>query len=122
MIANNPTICAYAEACKKWPKEEIKILSIGTGKNSRKIDGKESQEYGAMGWITHDFLGIVMDESVVNYQSKTILGDNYLRINSSLKYVNDDMDDCSQGNIDNLKRLGKEWFATFGEKAKELIQ
>ena len=122
VIANNPTICAFAEARNKWPKEKIKILSVGTGIINRKIDGKESQDYGALGWITHDLLGIVMDESVVNHQAKAILGDNYLRVNSKLDYVKDDMDDCSQGNINNLKKLGNEWFYTFGKQAVNLIR
>ena len=122
VIANNPAMCAYAEACKMWPGKEIKVLSVGTGSNTRAIDGKASQGYGALEWFRHDLLGIVMDESVVEYQMKTIMGKKkYLRVNSTLDYVNDDMDDCSHGNIDNLKRLGKEWFERFGDQAKELL-
>lgn len=121
VVANNPTMCAFAEARNIWPTEEIKVLSIGTGNNTRKINGKRSQKYGAFEWITHDLLGIVMDESIVNHQAKIILGNNYIRVNSNLDYVNDEMDDCSHGNIDNLKRLGKEWFNKFGEDTKQLI-
>lgn len=117
VIANNPAMCAYAEGVKIWPKDtEIKILSIGTGKRTRKIDGKESADFGALGWITHDLMGVVMDESVVDYQCQTILGENYLRINSELADVNDDMDDCSRQNIGSLKRLGEKWFADNKEK------
>ncbi len=121
VIANNPTMCAYAEAIHLWPNEEIRILSIGTGNHTRKINGEESQNYGCYGWVTHDFLGIVMDETVVDYQIDKILGNKVLRVNSELDYVNDDMDDCSKGNIKNLKRLGDKWFDKFGEKAKKLI-
>ncbi len=121
VIANNPTMCAYAEAKQMWPDSELKILSVGTGSNTRKIDGKESRDYGGVEWITHDLLGLVMDESIVAYQIKTILGDNYVRVNSRLEYANDDMDDCSRGNIDNLRRLGREWFQEFGKQAKQLI-
>jgi uncharacterized protein len=110
VVANNPSMCAYAEAKKLWPDEEIKLLSVGTGKRTRKINGKKSMDYGAIEWMRHDLLGIVMDESVVHYQAQTILGDKYLRINSDLDEVNDDMDDCSRQNIASLKRLGQGWY------------
>jgi patatin-like phospholipase/acyl hydrolase len=121
VIANNPAMCAYAEAKKLWPDDEIRMLSVGTGSINRPIDGEASQDYGALGWINHDLLGITMDESVVEYQAQVILGKNYLRVNSELVDVKDDMDDVSQKNIDDLKGLGDRWFATFGAEAKGLL-
>ena len=118
VIANNPAMCAYAEAKRMWPDEEIKLLSLGTGKRTRKIDGKASMSYGFTEWIRHDLLGVVMDESVVEYQTRTILGDSYLRINSELSEVNDDMDDVTQQNIDSLIRLGQRWYVDNEQKLK----
>ena len=34
---NNPVLIPYAEAKKLWPNEEIKVLSVGTGYNSRRF-------------------------------------------------------------------------------------
>jgi len=96
VIANNPAMCAYAEAKKLWPDDEIRMLSVGTGSSNRPINGKDSQGYGALGWINHDLMGITMDESVVEYQAQVILGADYLRVNSELIGVQDDMDDVSQ--------------------------
>ncbi len=121
VIANNPAMCAYAEAKKLWPDDEIRMLSVGTGSINRPIDGKASQDYGALGWINHDLMGITMDESVVEYQAQVILGKNYLRVNSELIGVKDDMDDVSQKNIDDLKGLGDRWFTEFGAGAKGLL-
>jgi len=121
VVANNPSMCAYAEAKKLWPDDEIRLLSIGTGSQIRKIDGKASQGYGALGWINHDLMGITMDESIVEYQCRVILGDKYLRVNSALTDANDDMDDVSQGNINALKVLGDRWHSTFGAKAVGLL-
>ena len=121
VIANNPAMCAYAEAKKLWPDDEVRMLSVGTGSINRPIDGEASQDYGALGWINHDLMGITMDESVVEYQSQVILGNNYLRVNSELIGVKDDMDDVSQKNIDDLKGLGDRWFTQFGAEAKELL-
>ncbi len=121
VIANNPTMCGFAEGYKIWNKANIKILSVGTGKRVRKIDGKKSQDFGILGWASNDLLGVVMDETVVEYQASSILKSNYLRVNSDLNEASDDMDDCSRGNIKNLKELGKYWSQKFGEKAKKLI-
>ena len=121
VIANNPAMCAYAEAKKLWPDEDIKLLSVGTGKRTRSINGKDSMDYGFVDWIRHDLIGVVMDESVVEYQTRVILGDDYLRINSELKEVNDDMDDVSQQNIDSLIRLGKRWYDDNEQKLKEFF-
>ena len=104
-----------------WPDEDIRLLSIGTGKRTRKINGKDSMDYGFTEWIRHDLLGVVMDESVVEYQVKSMLGDAYLRINSELIGVNDDMDDVSQQNIDSLLRLGRTWYEQSEPKLKEFF-
>jgi len=121
VIANNPAMCAYAEAKKMWPDDEIRMLSVGTGSSNRPIHGQDSQAYGALGWINHDLMGITMDESVVEYQAQVILGENYLRVNSELIGVQDDMDDVSQKNIDDLKGLGDHWYEIFGDQAKDLL-
>ncbi|MBD3419113.1 MAG: phospholipase [Chitinivibrionales bacterium] len=123
VIANNPSMCAYAEAFKRWKgtDEDIRVVNIGTGTRTRKIDGKESRDWGAIGWLKHDLLGVTMDETTVEYQMKTILDKKYLRINSELLEVSDDMDDCSRGNIKNLKVLGEEWYRRFGKQVKQLL-
>jgi patatin-like phospholipase/acyl hydrolase len=121
VIANNPAMCALAEARMLWPDEDIRLLSIGTGKRTRKINGKDSMDYGFTEWIRHDLLGVVMDESVVEYQVKSMLRDAYLRINSELIGVNDDMDDVSQQNIDSLLRLGRTWYEESEPKLKEFF-
>ena len=111
VIANNPALCAYAEAIKKFPGDEIRLLSVGTGYRTRVIDGKKSRDYGAIEWLRHDLLGIVMDESVVEYQMQVILGnDCYLRATSELIGVKDEMDDTSNQNLTSLKKLGEAWF------------
>jgi uncharacterized protein len=124
VVANNPTLCAYAEGMKCWPGEEIRVLSVGTGKRTRQISGKESRGWGATGWIVHDLLGVVMDESVVEYQAETLLGDRYLRVNSDLTVetgVYDDLDETSATNLAALKRLGDAWFTEFGATALSLL-
>lgn len=123
VIANNPALCAYAEARRMWPDEnDIVVLSVGTGMLIRKIPGEKSAGFGFLGWITHDLLGVVMDESVVDYQARTLLGDKYVRVTSRLETAKDDLDDCSRGNLEELRRLGEYWWAHFGEVTLRLLK
>jgi patatin-like phospholipase/acyl hydrolase len=122
VVANNPTLCAYVEAKKLFGNEEIRVLSVGTGKRTRRIDGEASQGWGFAGWIRHDLLGVVMDESVVHYQANVLLGEEaYLRVNSELTHQSDDLDEVSHGNIRALQLLGDAWFDEFGERALRLL-
>ncbi|MEN8140424.1 MAG: patatin-like phospholipase family protein [Thermodesulfobacteriota bacterium] len=121
VIINNPTMTGFAEAKERWPDEEIKILSVGTGTRTRPIPGEKSADYGAIGWFKHDLLGVVTDEAIVHLQAKTILADRYVRVNSELKKADDDMDNVKQGNLDNLKKLGQKWWADHGQEAISLL-
>lgn len=122
VVVNNPTIVAYAEAKALWPGEEILILSVGTGIQIRKIDGPSSSGWGGIQWLANGLLDVTMDESVVEYQARLILGDGYVRVNTQLNVASDDMDDISSENLKALQDLGNLWFDTFGEKALGLIR
>ena len=39
-VANNPAICAYCEAMKLWPGEQILMVSLGTGSQNANIKPK----------------------------------------------------------------------------------
>lgn len=126
VIANNPTMCAIAEARKEWDisMEDILVLSVGIGYRTRKINGPESQKWGAIGWFTHGhILDLLSDEKVVGYQAKTILqAGNYIRVNADLRTQpgfnnppDDAMDDVHAKNIDKLKAMGDWWFKCYGD-------
>ncbi len=121
VIVNNPSMTAYAEAKNLWPDEEIRLLSVGTGRRTRPIPGEESRDYGAIEWFLHDLMGIVTDETIVDLQARTILANSYLRVNSDLDRADDDMDNVKRGNLDNLKKLGEMWWEEFGTAAVGLL-
>lgn len=128
VVANNPAMCAVSEAMKLWGMD-IKILSVGTGYKTRKINGPESVKWGALGWFTKgDIIGLLSDERLVDHQVKTILGDNYIRVNSSMvsqpgleSPPDDAMDDVSVGNIEKLARMGDFWFELYGDETVNFL-
>ena len=133
VTANNPTMCAIAEARREWSDtslDDIRVLSIGTGYRTRKINGPDSCRWGALEWFTRgSILEVLTDERVVAYQAMTIMNQgNYIRVNAEmrqqpgLRYPPDDaMDDISRKNINRLKLMGNFWFEQYGESTVDLL-
>jgi hypothetical protein len=127
VTANNPTMCVIAEAVKVWPDQsvhDLRVLSMATGYRTRKINGPESQKWGALEWFSKGhILDVLTDERVVAYQAYTILGPGkYIRVNAEMKQQpglanppDDAMDDISQSNIRKLKKMGDFWFQQYGD-------
>lgn len=133
VVANNPTMCAIAEAKRIWKSlsmEQMRVLSIGTGYRTRKINGPESQKWGALQWFTKgNIIDLLSDERIVAYQAITITKPgNYIRVNAEMKVQpglaeppDDAMDDVSKTNIKRLKELGKFWFLKYGDAVINLL-
>lgn len=133
VIANNPTMCAISEARRVWNDislSDMRVLSIGTGFMSKKINGPKSRKWGAVQWMTEGHIMEVLgDEKVVAYQALTIMDNgNYIRVNARLErqkglpYPPDDaMDDVSKTNITKLRQLGDFWFRHYGDATVELL-
>ena len=133
VVANNPTMCAISEARRLWPDvpmDDIKVLSVGTGSMTRKINGPKSRKWGSVGWFAQGhILDVLTDERIVAYQAMNILSDgNYIRVNAELRTQagmddppDDAMDDVSRANIEKLRALGNYWFDCYGQQAVRLI-
>jgi hypothetical protein len=133
VIANNPTMCAIAEARKAWDDHSLsdfRVLSIGTGFMTRKINGPASRKWGGIQWMTQGkIMEILTDERLVSYQAMTIMDQGtYIRVNAKLKPQSglpnppdDAMDDISKKNIKRLKELGTFWFQRYGDSVVEFL-
>ena len=121
IVANNPSLLGYSEAKKLFPKHEIKVFSIGTGINRRKINGKNSVKWGALNWFNHDILGIMLESSIFDEIASDIMGQNYLRVNSSTGLVNRRMDDISEVNLERIHLMGMEWWSESGQDTLDFL-
>ncbi|MGA1160535.1 MAG: ComEC/Rec2 family competence protein [Burkholderiaceae bacterium] len=133
VIANNPALCAIAEVRRAWPGyglEDVRVLSVGTGYRTRKINGPASRKWGALGWVTQGHLvDLLADERVVAYQARNLLpSGTYIRVNAELaqqpglsEAPDDAMDDISEGNIRRLKALGDFWFDAYVDAVLALL-
>jgi len=121
IVANNPSLLGYSEAKKIFPGYKIKVLSIGTGINRRKINGKSSAKWGAWNWFNHDILGIMLESSMFDEIASDLMNQNYLRVNSPTGLVNRRMDDTSDVNIERINLMGMEWWSEFGQDTTEFL-
>lgn len=121
IVANNPSLIGYVEATKFFNTKNIRVLSIGTGINRRKINGKQSSTWGMVSWFRHDILGIMTESSMYHELLTDLIGNNYLRINSSTGQVNRRMDDNSGVNLERINLMGLEWWSSFGEQTLDLL-
>ncbi len=122
IAANNPSLVGYSEAASIFPNSNIKVLSIGTGINRRKINGLRSRKWGALSWFRNDILGIMLESSLHHEIMINLIGQNYLRVNSPLESVNRRMDDNSESNLKRIHLMGMEWWSTFKEKAIDFVK
>tara|TARA_B100000927_G_scaffold190648_1_gene153704 strand:+ start:860 stop:1789 length:930 start_codon:yes stop_codon:yes gene_type:complete len=121
IVANNPCLIAYSEAKKLFSNSRIKVLSIGTGINRKKISGPRSAKWGALSWMRHDILGVMLESSMYHEIITDLIGNDYLRINSSLGRVNRRMDDNSKSNLERVNDMGLSWWNEFGNQTKKLL-
>ena len=122
IITNNPTLIAYAYAKTILESENIKILSIGSGQNKKKISGEASTKWGGVGWLRNDIMGMLLDSEIHNDISADIFKNNYLRINSPLGKVNKFLDDDSEENLERIHLMGMEWWSRYGEETISFIE
>ena len=121
IATNNPSLLGYVEAKKIFSTDNIKVLGIGAGLNKRKISGKNSRNWGALGWFRHDILGIMLESSLQNEILRDLIGDDYLRVNSSIGNVNRRMDDMSEKNLERIRLLADDWWQKYGKKSINFI-
>jgi patatin-like phospholipase/acyl hydrolase len=105
VFVNNPTVSAYAECKRIFPEEkDVFVVSLGTGELIRPIPYSEATGWGLAGWAV-PLLSCMFDgvSDAVNYQMEQIMEDSFVRLQTSLSIASDDMDDATNGNIENLK-------------------
>ena len=122
IISNNPTLIGYAYSKKILETNNIKILSMGSGQNKTKIDGVNSVNWGGVGWLRNDIIGMILDSEIHNQISDSFFEDNYLRINSPLGPVNRFLDDDSEENLEKIHLMGMEWWSEFGEETLKFLE
>jgi predicted acylesterase/phospholipase RssA len=116
LFAYNPGMCAYVEALNRYPDyDSVIMVSLGTGKLTRRLPYDEVKDWGAARWAQPAF-ALMCDGicDVVDHQLQQLLPETedglrqYYRFQARLDVGNDDMDDASNTNIRVLKLLAED--------------
>jgi uncharacterized protein len=108
-FANNPAMCAYAEALRDNPGADVLVVSLGTGRLTESIPFARARDWGLIEWA-RPLLGVIMDGSsrAIDYQLDQLLGSKrHFRFQTVLEGVSDALDDVSPANIRGLRELGE---------------
>ena len=114
VFANNPAMCAYAEAKAIYAdEEEFLFVSLGTGAAHAPINEKDASKWGHIGWA-RPMLDIMMDGSsdTVDYQLRQVVPPvngrrRYFRFQAQLDGAGTEkLDNTDPFNLDKLEALG----------------
>lgn len=132
VFANNPTLCAYAEARSKLPDnptaKDMVILSLGTGDVKKGYPYEQARNWGQFQWLLPLF-DIIMTgvAETVDYQMRQIYDatrspQQYLRINTTLTDKNMlPIDKSSDENLQAIRRVGQQLAEDYSEELDAIV-
>lgn len=108
-VANNPALCAYADAVKYWSQHEVLMLSLGCGALPATKDASKAASMVNAGVVRNGLATVQTlfeaDSEEVDYQMEQLLGENYLRFQPVLAQPLP-LDDASPDGLLNLQDAG----------------
>lgn len=112
VFANNPAMCALAEAKKIYGSAEpFTVISLGTGEDLIGYSYRSIKNWGMLQWALPFFKQTsISADATVDYMLRTLCtrDDNYFRLQASLDKGSLKMDDVSDKNLAALERAAKE--------------
>jgi hypothetical protein len=112
VFANNPGMCAYVDRDTPGQPSEVTMVSLGTGQLTRPLPYEKAKDWGLLGWAPR-VLDVVFDgmSDTVDHQLQTLIGTEYVRLQTELDVAKDDLDDASKENIEDLETEARQLIA-----------
>ncbi len=112
VYATNPAMCAFAEATRLRAREKHVVVSLGTGKLTRRIDHDDAKDWGQLEWV-RPVIDVVFDgvSDTVEYQLDQLAGPRHHRFQVELTRASDDLDEASPENLELLQGHARELVA-----------
>jgi uncharacterized protein len=134
VFANNPAMCAYAEARKytfgsiKNPtSKDMLLISLGTGSVKKSYPFRKARKFGLVQWIK-PLIDIMMsgNSETVSHQLSWLFdasGNNegFIRIEPELHLASSNMDDATENNLKALKEAAIKFVQDNPEKINILV-
>ena len=108
VVANNPACAAYGHAKKLWPKEDVLLVSIGTGSIASPLDKLRSKDWGLLQW-SRPIIDCLMDGTSQTTDDFFRWADpkNYIRLQGRLNESCEKLDCTSPECINSLRAVAK---------------
>ncbi len=112
MANNDVSLCAYVEAKKMFPNDEIILIRVGTGSAQTSYDYKTLKKWNLLDWAKNLFAIFTDGQSdTAQYMCRKILPENnYYSFDVLLPEDMDKIDDTSEKYLNNLINLFKKYF------------
>ena len=110
VFANNPAMCAFADAHRFEEGADIVLVSLGTGQLERPIRYDDAKDWGMLEWA-RPILDVVFDgvADTTDYELRQLMPDNrYFRLQTTLTTGSDELDDASPDNTRALLLQGED--------------
>lgn len=143
VFANNPTLCAYAEARTKLQRKptpedpsqanpsakDMVVLSLGTGDIKESYSYAQAKDWGKIQWV-NPIINIIMTgvAETVHFQLLQVFDtiktpEQYLRINTVIPNHSPmaEMDNVSEENLKKLRQLANDTASDNSEKLDKFI-
>jgi patatin-like phospholipase/acyl hydrolase len=121
VFANNPAMSAYAEARRRHPRAQIRLVSLGTGQLTRKLHYEDVRGWGLIEWA-RPLLDVVFDgvSDATEYELAQLLPESdYVRFQTELVGASDALDNANERNLEHLQDLAR---SLISERASDLEQ
>jgi uncharacterized protein len=119
VFAANPAMCAYAEARRRHPRAEIRLVSLGTGQLTRPLHYEDVRGWGLIEWA-RPLIDVVFDgvSDATQYQLEQLLPvEDYTRFQTELIGASDSLDNANEINLEHLQDLARK---LIGEQTADL--
>ena len=113
VFINDPAVAGFAEALRLFPDDDVKVVSLGTGRITQPYPFDQSRSWGFLQWVSPagefrtPLLSAMADGQAraVTFQMERLLGERYQRFDYDLArgYGSPALDDGSPSNMKALE-------------------
>jgi len=107
VFAANPAMCAFAEARRRHPRADIRLVSLGTGQLTKPLHYEQVKGWGLIEWA-RPLIDVVFDgvSDATDYELTQLLpAADYTRFQIELVGASDSLDNAREPNLEGLQRL-----------------
>lgn len=126
IFANNPAVCAFMQAQRRYVGADVVMVSLGTGSATRSLRVEEVKSWGVAHWARPLFNLVLGSASqATDHHLRSLLGDQrYFRFDADIEVhgCSHRLDDASEGNLVALQKAGQSLISAKSEEIDRVCE